>query len=204
MYANLHLQNLNNMISFSNGNIIKIYDDSNIKLELESIFYNNTSKSLVHRVLDIYHSSFSHYLNIINISLVNNFKIIDTLTNNDISTIIEKCNNIIFLLKKSDEGYKKFINWCSNQKKIYIDLKYIEQNKYILQEFYQCKQTISAFENCKLETESNKKEEHQFAAITDLIDLYHQHNFTYPLINFLKYLKNIIVNLLFKLKYKCF
>ena len=108
MYSNIHLQNLNQMISFSNGNILKIIDNCTIKSESESIFYNNISESTIKQILDIYIVSFNHYLNIINLILDNSFYKINSLKDSDIYNICENCNNIIFVLQKGNGGYKKF------------------------------------------------------------------------------------------------
>ena len=95
MYSNIHLQNLNRMISFSNGNILKIIDNCVIKSESESIFYNNNiSESTIKQILDIYIVSFNHYLNNINLMLDAGFDIIDSLNDNEIYNISENCINI--------------------------------------------------------------------------------------------------------------
>tara|TARA_Y100000389_G_scaffold197450_1_gene232077 strand:- start:2316 stop:2915 length:600 start_codon:yes stop_codon:yes gene_type:complete len=197
MYSNIHLQNLNQMISFSNGNIIKVVDDFIIKSEPESIFYNNNiSESIIKQILDIYLVSFNHYLNSINLILDSSFDIIDSLDDNDIYNISENCNNIIFVLQKSNEGYIKFLKWCV-EKEITINENYINQNRLLVHELSNCKDIVSTFENYKSLMKLNKKDD-KFKDIENLIELYENKSFSYPLINFVSNLKNDIMNFLFQ------
>jgi len=197
MYSNIHLQNLNQMISFSNGNILKIIDNCVIKSESESIFYNNNiSQSTIKQILDIYIVSFNHYLNNINLMLDAGFDIIDSLNDNEIYNISENCNNIIFVLKKSHEGYSKFFKWCV-EKKITILEKYINQIKMLLQKLEECEEFISTFQNYKSFMESNKKNDNT-QDIEKLINLYETRSFSYPLTNFILECKNNIMNFLFQ------
>ena len=154
MYSNIHLQNLNQIISFSNGNILKIVDDFNIKSESESIFYNNISESTINKIIDIYLVSFNHYINCINLILDYNFDFIDYLDDSDIYNISENCNNIIFVLQKSNEGYDKFFKWCV-EKKITIHEKYINQIKILVQKISECEECILTFQNYKSLMELN-------------------------------------------------
>ena len=197
MYSNIHLQNLNQMISFSNGNILKIIDNCVIKSESESIFYNNNiSESTIKQILDIYIVSFNHYLNNINLMLNAGFDTIDSLNDNDIYNISENCNNIIFVLKKSHEGYSKFFKWCV-EKKITITEKYINQIKMLVQKLEECEEFISTFQNYKSFMELNKKN-NNMQDIEKVINLYETRSFSYPLTNFILECKNNIMNFLFQ------
>ena len=197
MYSNIHLQNLNQMISFSNGNILKIIDNCVIKSESESIFYNNNiSESTIKQILDIYIVSFNHYLNNINLMLDAGFDTIDSLNDNDIYNISENCNNIIFVLKKSHEGYSKFFKWCV-EKEITIHEKYINQIKILVQKIAECEEFISTFQNYKSFMELNKKNDNM-QDVENLINLYETKLFSYPLSNFIFQCKNNIMNFLFQ------
>ena len=197
MYSNIHLQNLNQMISFSNDNILKIIDNCVIKSESESIFYNNNiSESTIKQILDIYIVSFNHYLNNINLLLDAGFDIIDSLNDNEIYNISENCNNIIFVLKKSHEGYSKFFKWCV-EKEITIPEKYNNQIKMLLQKVTECEEFISTFQNYKSFMESNKKNDN-VQDIEKLINLYETKIFSYPLTNFIFQCRNNIMNFLFQ------
>ena len=197
MYSNIHLQNLNQIISFSNGNILKVVDDFNIKSESESIFYNNISESTINQIIDIYLVSFNHYINCINLILDYNFDFIDYLDDSDIYNISENCNNIIFVLQKSNEGYDKFFKWCV-EKKININKKYINQIKILLQELAECEDTVSAFENYKALCHLNNSQKDETNPLSSLINSYEKKTIIHSFTNYIYYINNNVMNFLFQ------
>ena len=197
MYSNIHLQNLNQMIAFSNGNILKVVSDFNLKSESESIFYNDISESTIKQILDIYLVSFNHYINCINLILDYNFDIINSLDNNDIYNISETCNNIIFVLQKSNEGYDKFFRWCV-EKKININKKYINQIRILLQELAECEDNVSSFENYKTLFHLNNNQNDDTKYSYSLIDSYEKRTIIHSFVNYIYHINNNVMNFLFQ------
>jgi hypothetical protein len=200
MYSNIHLQNLNQMISFSNGNILKIIDDYSIKCETESIFYNDFSETTINKILEIYITSFNHYLNIINLILDSSFYKINSLDFSEIYSISENCHNIIFLLRKGNEGYTKFFRWCV-EKKITIPEKYTNKIKLLLKELLECGDLINEFENFKNIQDLNDNKinyDIKETYLSRIFNYYNDNTIILMIVNNLLNIKNHILNFLFQ------